>query len=200
MHPKSSHRGLLTRPLTGIRTGSHTGIRTGAGTGTHAGARTRIHAGVASRTTPAGFLARALILLMAILATGLLGGSPLVGGAAAETGKLKLMVTDCAGTTYDNALIEVEVVRAGSGVVASDSDYTNDGYVEFVFTVLQHGDEAHVTVAACGSSETAHVYVWISENGGDRPPMWDIGTTIPNAPCQDGWWDEEENIIQCRCD
>ena len=141
-------------------------------------------------------------LLGAILALpAFLIGMALMGTEAAwaqETGTLKLMVTDCSGTPYDGASVEVEILRAGSGVVAREDGVTEEGYVEFTFTVLEDEDQARATVDACGSDDATHVYVWVSQNG-NTPSIWDIGDR-PNATCTDTWWDEQENIIQLRCD
>jgi hypothetical protein len=158
------------------------------------------HTTVSARTTASGARLRVRTFTMVLLAAGLLGGSPLLpGAAAADTGTLKLMVTNCSSVPCDGGFVEVEIYRAGSGVVATDDGYTDEGYIEFTFTMLEGGDHARVSVSGCGLSERVHTYVWVSDNG-DRPAFWDVLTTIPNSPCRDSWWDEEENIIQCKCD
>jgi hypothetical protein len=158
------------------------------------------HTNIASRIPRSGGRAKALILTMVLLAASLIGGVPFMTGvAAAETGTLKLMVTNCSGTPYDGAEVGVEIHRTGGGIVATESGYTDDGYVEFSFSVLQDGDQAQVTVSECRRMERAHGYTWVS-NDADKPGFWDIGETIPRTGCVDGWWDENENIIQCKCE
>ncbi len=128
-------------------------------------------------------------------------GMALLGTDAAwamDAGTLKLMVTDCSGAPYDGASVSVEIRRAGSGIVATDDGYTEKGYVEFSFTILEGGDQARVSVEACGTDDATHVYTWISPNG-NAPSLWDI-ESCPNSTCGDTWWDEQENIIQLRCD
>ena len=101
------------------------------------------HIRITSPVTPTGRRARTLIAALVLLSAGLMGGAPLVtDSAAADSGTSKLMVTDCSGTPYDGVRVEVEIYRPGSGVIATDSGYTDDGYVEFNFSGLEDGDQA----------------------------------------------------------
>ena len=135
------------------------------------------------------------MLLVASLLGGPLGPQPAWGS---ETGTLKLMVTDCiSGGRLDNAQVDVVIWRKGTGQIDSDSDYTDDGYVEFEFNGLEQDDQAHVTVTPYGEGDPddGHSYIWEASTP-RNPGVWDLGVHL-DGPCDDGWWDESENIIEC---
>ncbi len=121
--------------------------------------------------------------------------SPIAPAWAGETGELKLMVTCCAGSSLDNAQVEVVIYRGGLGQVDSGSGYTDNGYIEFEFNDLEADDQARVTVTPSGEAESSHVYYWI---GGDGAGEWDLGLNF--GGCPDVWFDKAQNIIQCKCD
>lgn len=116
---------------------------------------------------------------------------------AAGTGTLMLMVTDCGDKAIDQALVEVVLWRPGYGEIASDSDYTDNGYVEFEFSSVQDEDQARVTVTPPGCNPDAgHVFYWKTSGLPQDPGEWDLGVTIDSI-CVDGWWDKDAGIIQC---
>jgi hypothetical protein len=133
------------------------------------------------------------ILLMLGCALLLVGS---VQPAGADTGVLKLKVMRCSGSGWlTGAQVDVSVTRSGSEI-ASATDYTNgSGYVEFTFSNLRTGDQAHVTVTPNGESpDSSHVYYWRfqEELGG---LAWDISDV--DVSCSDYWFDEKNDVILC---
>ncbi len=116
--------------------------------------------------------------------------------AAAESGRLKLMVVTCPEEeAIDNALIEVTIFRPGIGIVAQTSGSSDEGYVEFELSNLQELDEARVSVSPAGRTASDHRYYWMG-SGGSRSSEWDLGSE-PSAICDDDWFDESEQVIKC---
>ena len=110
---------------------------------------------------------------------------------------LKLMVTNCNGVVLDNAFVRV-VMHHGDQQVDRASGYTDDGYIEFEFSSLLLGDEAHVTVTpAGGAADNDHTYSYVWQEGQNDPTVWDLGG---HAVCPDGWWDQDAQVIHCACD
>ncbi len=135
-------------------------------------------------------LARYAILILALIAL-LTSTLPCSAG---DTGDLNLKVRHCAGTYWlGGAKVDVVIYRPGAGVVDSDSNTTDKvGYVSFTFTDLENGDEARVTVTPVEMSpDDDHTYYWTS---GGRAGYWDLGIQSDSL-CDDGWYDEENNII-----
>ncbi|MBD3335024.1 MAG: hypothetical protein GF355_05870 [Candidatus Eisenbacteria bacterium] len=119
---------------------------------------------------------------------------------AADTGTLKLKVSDCGEAWLDDAKVEIDIVRSGSGTVADTTVYSDSlGYVEVTFTILENEDEAQVTVTPDGSgnSDSGHVYEFVSDGRGGG--VFDVEDLLEGA-CRDYWYDEENNIIQCNYD
>lgn len=110
---------------------------------------------------------------------------------------LKLMVTDCSDEPLDNVDVDVEIYRSGSGIIATDSGYTDEGAITFGFWDLEYGDEARVTLTPSGSDpDDDHVYIFLGGEA-DDPTVWDLGGRVRTEdPCGDQMWDEENGIIQ----
>jgi len=125
------------------------------------------------------------------VAIALLLGAPPIGADSEETGELlSLMVTDCEDSPLDDVEVSVEIYRSGSGVIDSDSGFTDDGEIEFRFDGLQTGDEARVTLdrGTGYQSDSDHVYGFVG-TGTDQDTPWTIETN-PRT-CPDDWWDTE---------
>lgn len=115
---------------------------------------------------------------------------------AGETGVLKLKVRNCASTTWmSGAKLDVEIYRPGVGVVDSFGDATDAyGYVEFEMEGLESEDEARVTITPSGMDpDDSHVYVWVASRL-RSPGYWDLGYQADSL-CEDGWYDQPNNII-----
>ena len=71
----------------------------------------------------------------------------------------------------------------GCGKIDSDSGYTNSvGYIEFTFTGLEDGDQAHVTVTPSGDDpDDSHAHVRVHDDGrdGDLLGPWTPDQTRP---------------------
>ena len=96
---------------------------------------------------------------------------------------LKLMVTTCAGSALDGALVEVEIYRPGSGQIDSDSGYTDEGYLEFEFTDLEEDDEARVEATPSGMPASTHTYTWVWDEG-QQKGAWELGRDMKGG-CDD---------------
>jgi hypothetical protein len=119
---------------------------------------------------------------------------------AADTGNLKLMVARCDGGRWiANAQVDVIIYRPGTGQVDSATGSTNSsGYVEFTFTNLEIGDEARTTVTPEGEdSDSGHTYVWTMWPGDSAGGVWDLDVSVDSL-CSDGWYNQNNGIIECR--
>jgi hypothetical protein len=117
---------------------------------------------------------------------------------AGSTGVLKLHVVDCVGMyELTDARVDVLIHRPDGGTVGSGTGYTNgSGYVEFTFGDLENNDEAHVTVTPSGQSpDSNHMYYWIVPQGRSSG-YWDL-SFLGDSLCQDGWYDQKNDIIEC---
>jgi len=118
---------------------------------------------------------------------------PAVPSLAGDTGVLKLKIRPCASSNWlETAKVDVVIYRPGVGNVDSTTGYTNaSGYAEFTFTDLENADQARVTVTPKEMSpDSGHTYYWVSSRAG----LWDLSAQ-GDSLCQDGWYDEENNII-----
>ncbi len=118
--------------------------------------------------------------------------------SAGETGLLKLKVRPCSSTNWlSGAAVDVVIYRPGVGNVDSASGSTDSaGYVEFTFDDLTSGDQARVTITPVNMNpDTHHTYYWIPGRG-RIPGYWDLGVSSMSI-CQDGWYDETNNVILC---
>jgi len=121
-----------------------------------------------------------------------------VAPAAAESGTLKLMVTDCfTSEQIDNARVEVVIWREGVGKVDTASGYTEDGYIEFTFDDLEDEDKARVSATPSGQgTDSRHTYFWNSGDPPQRGGAWDLTIGLDGI-CEDVWWDKDEGILGC---
>ncbi len=146
--------------------------------------------GIRRITLAAALAAGAALLLDAVSAPACLAG---------ETGTLKLKVRSCMGMIWlSNAEVDVVIYRPGSGQIDSATGYTSSsGYVEFTFDNLQQADQARVTVTPSGGgpADSGHTYYWIASSL-LSPGQWDVGPDSDSI-CQDDWYDEGQNIIEC---
>jgi hypothetical protein len=101
---------------------------------------------------------------------------------------LPLMVTDCVSQPLDDMLVEVQIYRPGSGVIDSDSGYTDNGSITFRFAGLECDDEARVTLTPSTSEapDSDHEYTYVGDCGLDDPHQWSIAQG--GQLCPDGWW------------
>ncbi len=117
-----------------------------------------------------------------------------VPAMAGETGTLKLKVKECGGSWLSGAEVHVSVWRDGEGEVDSANGTTSlNGYIQFTFTDLEDGDRARVTVSTAAGEDDDHEYEWES-SGDEGDYYWDL-VGPPELPCDDEWYDEDENII-----
>ncbi|MBM3317781.1 MAG: hypothetical protein FJY75_07995 [Candidatus Eisenbacteria bacterium] len=127
--------------------------------------------------------------LTALLCTALIGALPSTALADedSEGVDLCLMVTDCLSQPMDQALVEVQIFRPGSGIIDSDNGYTDDGAICFRFADLECDDEARVslTPATSDAPDADHIYIYIGDCA-DAPRNWEIGAD-PQL-CPDAWW------------
>lgn len=130
--------------------------------------------------------ALATLLLTHLALLGTLPG-PALADEDSQGVDLCLMITDCLGQQMDDTLVEVRIYRPGSGVIDSDSGYSDNGAIAFRFADLACEDEARVTLtpSMSESPDEDHVYIFIGDCG-DAPVVWEIGST-PEV-CPDGWW------------
>ena len=146
------------------------------------------------RNAPSSRIALFLVLGVIVLAASL-AATP---SWADSTGVLKLKVMRCLGSQWiSNAEVDVILYRPGTGQIGSATGYTSStGYVEFSFTNLQGTDQAHVTVTPSGESpDASHTYEWIQSN--DRTAgYWDLGVQ-GDSQCEDIWFDQKADIIEC---
>ena len=135
-----------------------------------------------------------VLAVFGLVCTGILSSQ--TPARSGTEGVLKLKVRTCAGTFWlSNAQVDVSIQRPGVGEVDSDTGWSDgSGYVEFTFSDLEGGDQAHVTVTPEGKDpDTDHTYYWI-------PPQlriagyWDLGI-MSESICEDSWYDQENNII-----
>lgn len=142
--------------------------------------------------TRGSFVTGGVLLCGTWLALAMIASPPAL---ATGTGTLKLMVLDCfTEEAIDNALVEVILWREGQGQIDSDSDYTDEGYVEFTFTGLEGGEQARVTVTPPqANADGSHVYYWVAPQD---PGGWDLTGELDDI-CQDGWWDKSNGIFEC---
>ncbi|MBD3236387.1 MAG: hypothetical protein GF330_06775 [Candidatus Eisenbacteria bacterium] len=127
-----------------------------------------------------------------------LGGLAVPSAYASGAEDLKLMVLDCfTEEKIDSALVEVVLWRSGQGQIDSDSDYTDEGYVEFSFDDLEDDDEARVTVTPPdGNADASHTYYWVEGEDPQNPDGWDLAGTLDDL-CEDGWWDRRNHVFEC---
>lgn len=138
------------------------------------------------------------ILIAGLLASLLLSAAGVRTCSAGDTGILKLKVRTCYSTNWlSNAAVNVSIYRPGVGEVDSAAGSTNgSGYVEFTFYDLVGADQARVTVTPNGlSPDSGHTYYWIPGRGRE-PGIFDLGI-MGMSVCQDGWYDETNNVILC---
>jgi hypothetical protein len=134
------------------------------------------------------------VVATVLISTGLLIGA-FSSACLADTGVLKLKVRQCVGTNWiSGAEVDVSIYRPGVGQVDSATGYTSaTGYVQFSFSSLQSGDEAHVTVTPSGhKSDSGHLYVWDQ----DIASEFDVSMSTDSL-CSDGWYDQSNHIILC---
>jgi hypothetical protein len=140
----------------------------------------------------------ASVLMTGLLTLLLLNAAVVPTCRAGETGTLKLKVRPCYSTNWlSGAAVDVVIYRPGIGNVDSASESTDSaGYVEFTFYDLSGGDQARVTITPVDlDPDSSHTYYWIPGRG-RAPGYWDVGVSGMSV-CQDGWYDETNNVILC---
>jgi hypothetical protein len=125
--------------------------------------------------------------LLCAAALGTFLGAPRADEGSAN---LNLMVTDCDDNPIDQAFVKVDIYRPGTGIIASDGGFTDEGLLAFRFHGLACEDEARVTLSlgTSQSCDTDHFYVFI-EDCADNDDAWTIDNQA--GTCPDTWWDSE---------